>query len=65
MRRHPFCADPFGAHGGRKVPGAHVDHIVPLALGGTHTWNNVQLLCRACNGAKGIRTNSQQLRLIG
>lgn len=26
-----------------------VDHIKPLAKGGTHTWDNVQLLCRGCN----------------
>lgn len=28
------------------------DHIVPLAKGGTHTWDNVQLACRDCNSAK-------------
>lgn len=26
-----------------------IDHIVPLSKGGTHTWENVQLLCRGCN----------------
>lgn len=30
-----------------------MDHIVPLALGGAHTMDNVQCACRACNGAKG------------
>ena len=29
-----------------------LDHIVPLSKGGTHTWGNVTLLCRACNGSK-------------
>ena len=29
-----------------------VDHIVPRSRGGTHTWDNVQLLCRTCNSSK-------------
>lgn len=31
----------------------HVDHIVPTAMGGPNTDDNVQLLCPACNIAKG------------
>jgi len=30
-----------------------LDHIMPLALGGSHTANNVQCLCRKCNCDKG------------
>jgi hypothetical protein len=29
-----------------------LDHIIPLAKGGTHTWGNVQCACRECNIAK-------------
>ncbi len=29
-----------------------VDHIVPSTRDGTHTWDNVQLLCRTCNASK-------------
>lgn len=29
-----------------------IDHIVPIAKGGRHEWNNVQLACRGCNNAK-------------
>lgn len=32
-----------------------VDHIVPLAAGGTHTWENVAAACRKRNGEKGAR----------
>lgn len=31
---------------------AHLDHIIPLAHTGTHTWDNVQILCRSCNLSK-------------
>ncbi|MBS1984806.1 MAG: HNH endonuclease [Bdellovibrionales bacterium] len=30
-----------------------LDHIVPMSRGGSHTRENVQCLCRACNHAKG------------
>jgi 5-methylcytosine-specific restriction endonuclease McrA len=41
-----------------------LDHIVPLALGGEHTYINTQCLCRDCNGKKGARM-AGQLRLVG
>jgi len=30
-----------------------LDHRVPMAMGGPHTYDNVQCACRACNSAKG------------
>lgn len=30
----------------------HLDHIMPLALGGNNNDNNMQLLCRPCNQSK-------------
>lgn len=33
----------------------HIDHIVPLAHGGTNDPTNLQLLCAACNLAKGTK----------
>ena len=29
-----------------------IDHIIPLAKGGLHSWDNVQLACRRCNWEK-------------
>ena len=33
-----------------------LDHIIPLAVGGSHTKNNVACACRKCNLAKGSST---------
>lgn len=38
---------------GRTYP--TIDHIVPLKQGGADIPNNVQLLCKHCNSAKGAR----------
>lgn len=37
---------------GRLTIGTQVDHIVPLAFGGSDTDDNKQLLCDACHKAK-------------
>jgi len=34
---------------------AHLDHIVPLALGGEHADFNMQILCATCNLKKGAK----------
>jgi len=30
----------------------HIDHIVPLSVGGDHAMYNMQILCRTCNMSK-------------
>ena len=53
----------------RKLRGTYddkapeLDHIIPLAAGGPHTWDNVQCACRSCNGTKGDGSMNSQLRL--
>ena len=36
-----------------------MDHILPRAQGGTHTWENVVAACRRCNHKKGNKTPEQ------
>jgi hypothetical protein len=44
---------------------ASLDHIVPLARGGTHEPKNVQLAHLGCNLSKNIRAVGCQLRVFG
>ena len=46
---------------------ACIDHIVPLSIGGEHSYKNTQLLCVPCNSSKGNRLtkNGEQLLLFG
>ena len=36
----------------------HVEHIIPLAAGGTSAEDNLWLACPLCNGYKGIQTQA-------
>jgi len=35
--------------GGNYPNTKHIDHIIPLNIGGTHTKDNVRIICRDCN----------------
>lgn len=37
------------------MAGEHLDHVMPLALGGPHDDNNLQLLCPPCNLSKNAK----------
>jgi 5-methylcytosine-specific restriction endonuclease McrA len=47
------CACGCGAS--LKTTGYHMDHIMPIALGGTNTDNNIQLLTAKCNLRKSAK----------
>jgi 5-methylcytosine-specific restriction endonuclease McrA len=43
----------------------HIDHIVPVKLGGTNDRANLQILCIACNLQKGARDPIDHMRSLG
>lgn len=45
--------------GTTKDNAPEIDHIIPLALGGSHTFINLQCLCRKCNQLKGVTPKGQ------
>lgn len=47
------CDAPKRLRGSYDPNAPELDHRTPLARGGAHTMDNVQLLCRTCNGLKG------------
>jgi len=51
---------------GKKVPknNFHLDHLIPLSLGGKHTRQNVAIACPKCNLKRGA-SGPAQLRLFG
>lgn len=55
---------PRKLRGSMKPSAPELDHIVPLADGGEHSYRNTQCACRSCNGAKGAGPGGQ-LRLLG
>ena len=58
-REHPFCEECL--RNGRRRAMVHVDHIVPLHLGGAFIeWVNLQSLCLPCHEAKSARENPRR-----
>ena len=44
---------------------ATMDHLIPLSLGGDHSYANIRLAHRSCNSKKGNRAVNEQLLLFG
>lgn len=49
LRKHPDCEWP-GEEG--HAPATEADHIVPLADGGTHDWDNLRAYCKPHHSRK-------------
>lgn len=47
------CYTPPELRGSVSPRSPELDHIIHLSRGGDHSYGNVQLLCRRCNGIKG------------
>lgn len=47
-----------------KMTGFHIDHFVPLALGGKNEDWNILLTCPTCNGRKHAKHPAQFLREV-
>lgn len=56
-------ATPTKRRGSRYSNAPELDHRVPIAAGGSHTYGNVQCACRACNHEKGASVVVGQLPL--
>ena len=57
LRRYVYMRDRYICQraGCGATTGLTVDHIIPLALGGTDHEENLQTLCYSCNNEKGHR----------
>jgi 5-methylcytosine-specific restriction endonuclease McrA len=41
-----------------------IDHIQPMSLGGAHSWDNLQMICKPCNFGKGALSEADWLQHI-
>ena len=58
------CKTPSARRGTYYDDAPELDHIVPLSVGGEHSYRNTQCACRKCNGLKSDKPMGQML-LIG
>lgn len=56
-----YCRTPFTTTGKTR---ATIDHVIPLAKGGTHTPDNIVLACLSCNSSKGAKDVGVFLAMI-
>ena len=55
------CKTPRALRGTYEDSAPELDHVIPLAANGTHTWGNVACACRRCNMKKGAKPIGQLL----
>jgi hypothetical protein len=59
------CSTPERLRGTQDDNAPELDHIIPLAVGGKHTPENTQCLCRVCNSIKGTQSQSYMVAYHG
>jgi hypothetical protein len=63
--QHCGCGTPEWLRGNTLSESSpELDHVLPIAHGGAHSYVNTQCLCRACNSVKGDRIDHEP-RLLG
>jgi 5-methylcytosine-specific restriction protein A len=60
LAEEPCCRECLSA--GKRVQATEVDHIVPLASGGSNNRSNMQGLCSPCHAAKSKRERAEAQR---
>jgi 5-methylcytosine-specific restriction endonuclease McrA len=60
-----YCARHAGMFHRLKVSDLTFDHVLPRALGGETSWENIVTACKACNGKKGSKSLKESgMRLL-
>ena len=68
QRAYVLARDGMRCHlcGGRVRPGdVHLDHVVPLSLGGAHDVSNLRVAHARCNLSKRADARNEQILLFG
>lgn len=55
---------PRSLMGTRRANAPELGHRVPIACGGSHTYENVECECHACNTKKGARSSAGQIPIF-
>ena len=56
IKKQVFARDQYRCTNCESKYALTLEHIIPFANGGTHTLNNLKVLCRNCNLKNGVRT---------
>lgn len=64
-----YCGFPVQMKGPSSQDGAGykkgtMDHVVPISLGGSHTYSNLVTACSDCNGLKGDKVSMVDISIL-
>jgi 5-methylcytosine-specific restriction endonuclease McrA len=55
---------PAALRGSKNPSAPEIDHILPIACGGAHIEENLQIMCRSCNAKKGARLSRLEIESL-